>query len=424
MDKKTFLVIDPSGQYVSQANALANKGKNKVFYSVDSERAFPLLQDAAPGKAFEYLEDVPHLWDALIELKDEIDCVANFDSANQDIISALKEHPDFKDKSLFGASLGARIEEDREGFKKIQKKLGMDVGPYHIAHGIDEVEELNKKHGHVFVKVDKFRGTLETKELKDYEEELAKGTFDKLRCKFGPVFKDRQKLIVEEAIEFMSEFGMDVFVNKHGVAPKAVSGIEYAKGPYLGRVGELSKPMQFTIDKLMPLLKALDYRGCFSTEHLLTKDGKNHLIDPCPRGALPLTVGYKKWIKNLDEVVFKIGLNEKVDVDIPFKYLLAIPLCSKDNKEEDTLVKIEKGHEDFIEYGNAYTDDKGRYYVVKGMEVVATIVLAGNDWHKLLEQAKDEMKYVEFQGKEDTEISIVDEFPDLVKKAQDLGIDF
>lgn len=430
MGKKTFLCID-SGQFIEQCNALAMGGKNKVYYFTDSERAFPVLQDAAPGMDFEYLESVPHLFDFLNDHRDEIDCIVNWDSCNQDLIADMRDDPRNKGKSIFGSGLGARIEEDREGFKKILKRLGLDVGKkdgtgegdYVIKYGVQEVEEYLKKHPDIYAKIDKFRGNFETTHLISYKDEMLDGTFTHFRKELGPPFERRQKFILEHAINDAIEIGMDGFINAKGLASKHTWGVEYKKGPYLCTNQELPKPLQETMDKLVPFLKALDYRGCFSTEERVKKE-KHYLIDPTPRGALPLTVGYSKWITNLDEVVYKIGLNEDVEVKMPYKYMLAVPMYSSKGKDEYVRLKVEKKHRENIKFRGCCSDGDGNYYICKGMEGAVVIVLGGDNWKDLLKQAKEEVNYVEFDEKQDFETSIVDDFPKLISEIEDMGIKF
>ena len=438
-DKLTFLCLDPTGIYTTHANALAAKGKNKVYYSTNTDRAFPTLEEFAPGKDFEYLTKEDHPYDLVVEKGDEIDCICCFDSTWQGLIYLFKEiypklYPNHK-ISIFGAGLGARIEEDREGFKKILKRLGLDVGDklnhdqkgkagdYYIAHGIDELEELNKKHGELYIKLDKFRGTFETQKLAKYEDEVIDGTFDQMRIDLGPPFKNSQKFIVECPVKGL-ETGYDIFVNKTGILKKTLWGMEFKKGPYAGTTKPMPPILQNSAERMAKFLKALDYRAPFSTENILTKDGKDFLEDPTPRGPLPLSVGYPVWIKNWDEVVYKIGLNEDVNIDIRSTYVLAVPLYSAEGKESYVRIKIDPAHRKNIQFRGVCGDGKSNYFGIKGYEMMAAIVLEGNDLEKLIEQAKEEVEFAEFEGKQDYQLAILDKFPELISEAKKYNINF
>jgi hypothetical protein len=431
MESKNFLIID-AGQFISQANALSNNGKNKCWYYTSSEKSFPLLEDIAPGRDFEHLERVPYLFDFMTEHKDEIDCICNFDSANQDLISYLRDDPFWSKKSIFGSGLGVRLEDDRVGFKKILAKIGLDVGKengtnegdYKVVHGVNELEEYSKKHPDIYAKIDKYRGTFETTHLEDYKDEILEGTFDEIRHELGPPFKDTQKFIVEHAIGDSVEIGMDGFFGKFGLAESHTWGLEWKKGPYLCTNGKFPKYIENTIKKLSPILNALQYQGCMSTEEKITKAGKDYLIDFCARGALPLTIGYSSWIKNFDEVVYKIGSGEEVKVDMPYRYMLAMPLYSAEGEENYVRIKIDPKHKDKIKYRGVCSDGKGNYWSIKGVENMVAIVLGGDSWKELIEQAKEEVEFVDFEGKEDYQVSILDKFPELIKECEDMGIPF
>jgi hypothetical protein len=422
LDKKTFLVID-SGHFVEQSNSLSNGGKNKVYYWTNSEKAFPILTDIAPGKDFEHLEVVPHLFDFLNEHKKQIDCIVNWDSVNQDLIAYLREDEFWGKKSIFGCGYASRLEEDREGFKKILKKLKLDVGEYAIRYGVDELEKYNKEHSNIFVKIDKMRGTMETTKLEKYADEVIDGMFTHIRHELGQPFVNNQKFIIEHEIKTDIEVGIDCVQNKHGVASKYFWGIEHKKSVYLGTTNPMPKQLKESMNALAPLFRALDYRGCYSSEERITKD-KHYIIDPCPRGALPLTAGYSSWIKNIDEVVYKIGMNEEVEVNIPYKYVLAVPLYSQEGKDDYVRIKIDPKHREFIKYRGVASDGEGHYFAVKGMQNMVAIILGGNDWHELIERAKEEVEFVEFDGKEDFQVNLVDKFPELIKNLEDNGISF
>ena len=141
----TFLCLD-SGSYIDQCNALADGGKNKVFYFCPWQKSFPTYESFAPGVNFEYLEKVTYFFDYV----EKADVIVNFDCVNNDTIKFLRKM--YPKKSILGAGEAEKLELNRWSLKKVIHSVGLPVQKsWHII-GITELEKLLKEQKDIFVK--------------------------------------------------------------------------------------------------------------------------------------------------------------------------------------------------------------------------------------------------------------------------------
>ena len=430
-----FLVID-AGIFTSMANALAMGGLNRVYYHVNwSGDAFPKLQDYSPGTGFEYLIKIKRLYteidfnapDAPTVDEDgiKIDCVVNFDVGRNDEIDDIRRR--YPNLSVVGSGVGEILEEDRVGLKKICKRLGLDVNDYVVKKGIDSLAEYSKSNKDIYAKIDIFRQSMETIHISNFKDAEKDQIFEKLKVEFGPVFSKTVPFLVEKAIPSDVEGGFDGWFNPaNGWMGKCFCGYEIAKGPYLTRVrdyDDLPLPIKKTMDSFIPVLNALDYRGFVSTEEKIMKDGKHYLLDWCSRLLNPGSALYPYAISNWDELNYNIGLNKPCIAKTEFKYYGALPLWSEEGKTQYVHIKVDKGYEKQILFMGVCSDGED-YYSIKGKESMVTLVSGSNSWQDVIEQLKELLDHVSFEGMEKSYASTLDRFPKLIKEGAKLGLDF
>ena len=430
-----FLILD-AGLFVGLSNALSMNGKNKVFYHTSwTGDAFPKLQDSAPGTGYEHIIKIKRLYTEIDfnakeaptvdETGDKIDCVINFDVGRNDEIEDIKKR--YPDLSVCGAGIGEILEEDRVGLKKICKRLGLDVNDYVIKKGIDALSDYSKSNPDIYAKIDIFRQSMETIHIESFEQAEKDQTFEKLKVEFGPVFSKTVPFLVEKAIPSDVEGGFDGWFNPaNGWMGKCSCGYEIAKGPFLTRFRDydtLPKPLKETMDAFIPVLNSLDYRGFVSTEEKIMKDGKHYLLDWCSRLLNPGSALYPFAIKEWDRLNYCIGKNEPFKVETEFKYYGALPLWSEEGKTHYVHIKIDSKHKKNIVFNGVCSDGKD-FYSVKGKEFMVTLVAGSNRWQDVIDQLKELLEAVKFEGLEKSYASMLDRFPNLIKEGNKLGLDF
>lgn len=408
------LVLDSSGQFSEHASALAEGGKNKVYFHTVWEDGEPDFEDYAEGLDFDHLTKVRNI-SPLIK---EADLVASFDVATNDILNIIKtNHPK---KSCFGAGLGERLEHDRWNLKQLIKKVGL---PYQKAvkiKGIDALRKYLQEHKDVYVKIDIWKKNLESFHSKDYRS--VEGELDHLAAELGVPFKNEMHFIVEEAIHTDQEWGFDLIFNGHDYLKPYLYGVELKKIGYGGTLSdELPKPLKEVAEKLKPELQRMDYRGMISME-VKIKDGKPYVLDVCSRGALPLTIGYGEWFSNWPEIVFKVGLKQPVKINCPHKYVAAFPLGSKDNKEEYIPVTVKEGHRKNIKFWRPCKLGN-EYFSVKGSEFAVVILGWGKTIDEAFKMIEREAEFVEFPGME-KEFGSLKKIKEITAAGKSEGISF
>src|ERR1700733_6118307 len=114
---------------------------------------------------------------------------------------------DFKKRGIpvFGSVFAEKLEHDRLLIKETLKELGLPVGPYTIAHGLDELEQILRNSKGCYVK-NCLRGNGETWKHKDWR--LSKRQLIKLRHKMG-LYENRETYVIDEELECLIEIGYD-----------------------------------------------------------------------------------------------------------------------------------------------------------------------------------------------------------------------
>ena len=412
-----FLVYD-FGLYMTQANALADGGKNRVKYFTPWAGRDPHYKDYIIGKGFEYLEKELYFepW------KKWADVIVFFDVSGNSICHDLREQYGDK-KSIWGCGKAELLENDRVLFKEWCKELGLDVNKYVVVKGVTELKkELKKSNGNRYVKVQIFRGDVETFFCEDYDS--GESIIDQEIIPHLGVDKEDFEFIVEEPIDKVAEPGADIFFNKHGVLG-GFYGYEVDKALYIGKRidDELPEPLQETLDAFTPLLVKLGYAGALSTEEVFSADGKHIWIDACQRIPNPLGAlyGCNKVISNWPEFVAGVGRNEYIRPEINFKYVGAFPVSSCYAK--DSYVKVDIKDEDKVKYQICCAKEK----IVKsvpGWEVVGVLLGWGNTVDEVINMLKENAEYIKGHGVDTSPVNAIDNVKEVIEKGKKVGINF
>lgn len=408
-----YLVID-SGLYTELANALT-VGGNTVWYYTYFGSAFPSHKEYAPGDNFEKLTKVKYFWDYV----DKADCIVNFDVSSNDMINWLRKK--YPEKSIFGAGLGERLENDRLGFKTWCKTLGLPVIPYKVIKGMTALRKYLEANPKKVVKINIFRADFESLKVNDYLS--VKEVLNNRQDMLG-IYAEEIDFIVEDMVECKVEAGYDGFFNGTEYGHLSI-GYEVDKNLYLGRVGgDVPDILMETLDAFQPLFQRMNYRGCISTEERVVSKNEHYFIDPCMRGPLPLGVLYSRFIDNWPEVVYNIGRGEPFEIQCKQKYVGAFAFSTRNSLESYTLVQIKKGYRDDFRFNMACQDKDGNYYVVKGSETSVVVVAGGDSPEEVVESLKKKSENVSAYGLEKDDIKAIDNVYKTIEDGEKLGIEF
>lgn len=297
----TCLVFD-QGLFFEQAVTLAKTYK-KVYYCVPWQSSFPRMNLGLIGYGFEDegVEIVESIFGPHFESID----LFFFPDLN---FGPLQEHLVSLGKTVWGGRSGECLETNRQGLKKILTALDLPVGGFEVVKGIDSLRIYLKEHENVFVKINKWRGQMETFRSANYDEVMPK--LDQIEYELG-AFKNLLEFIVEDELPDKVEWGCDFWAitGDDGVCrypDKIFSAIEIKDKGAICRYAPYSsfpEPLTRVTERLKPVLAAYGYRGFFSTELRIGEDHEPYFIDACMRSPSPpneaVQIGYLNFAECL-----------------------------------------------------------------------------------------------------------------------------
>lgn len=414
----SFLCFD-FGQFPELCNALAAKGKNKVYYYTSWPSAYPKYQDYVTGKNFEYLIKVEEFMD-FVDLAKKVDVIVFPDVYNNGLAALLRE----SGLKVFGSGRGEILENQRGKLKKILKTVGLQVKPWTEIKGVHALKDYLLKNPDKFVKIDRYRGDLESFHAKDMDAVTL--LIDELETVYGP-FQDDFKFIVEDPIHTDLEYGVDTFFDGNDYVKPFSLGIEFQKSCYIGHfVDTLPAPLQETMDKMKVALRKMDYRGPLSTEEKIVSLKEHYLLDWCSRFFSPGSLLYTEAIRNFPEVVKAVANKQHTRLDVKEKYWGAVPFTSE-RAMAGKWVKLNvdprfRGNVKFYKVASA----GGKYYAVKGQDenVVFVIVAGGNSVDEVIKKLKYYADKADCMGINKDVIGDLDIIKEIIAKGTKAGIIF
>lgn len=409
-----ILAIDLQGIYVEQCASLSNGGKNTVRYYTSWE-ASQKFEDYAPGMGFDGLEKVLFV----AEHYEWADVIFAPDVTGQDTIAFLRKI--YPNKSIWGCGMALKLEQDRWGLKKVLRDIDIKTSESEKIKGVTKLREHLKLNKDKFIKINVFRGSMESFYSKDYAS--VEMLLDELDAAFGPM-KEKYEFIVESAVHTDVEIGADLIFTGSDYLKPYIYGYEVSKMMYFGRVTEeLPFVLKDGMDKLKPILKKLDYRACISTEIKCIDKKTSYFLDITCRLPNPLCAIYNQYIENWTDVVNAVGLKKDIRLKIKYKYFGSLPLNSYHNKDYWLKIDVDDKDRDHIKFYCISKND-GKYYSVRGTEKAAIIVYAGNTVDEVIEGLKKYSKKVNAFGLDTEGIDGIDRIKDIIKNGKALGINF
>ena len=370
---KSILVI--GNGYEVEIVAAMGKVFKKAYYYTPWQHASPKFQSYAHGLGFEGIEKVLHPFDYI----DKVDIIAFFDIGYGDMAAYLRNHG----YTVFGAGKGEKLEERRFDFRQIQHRIGLPTQGTVNLKGTKALREFLKQNGDRYVKLDIFRGNIESFYSKNYDS--VEMLLDEIDSAFGPM-KEEYEFLVEESVESKIESGMDTHYSAPvGWIEPTLYGIEWSKNAYIGSFNQQLPDFHLnTKDKLGKVMKGLDYRGPISTEEKDIGGGLSVIIDITARLPFTFSAGYPDWILNYPEVVWKVARGEKVTIEPVDKFVGCIPL--ETTHLDDKWVKLDfdaKLRKEGVKNGRVRlamaSCVDGKYFAIPGMPVAYNLVAWGPD---------------------------------------------
>jgi len=412
----TCLVYD-NGLFLSQAIKLAETYK-KVYYYCPHESAFPTMNLSYIGYGYDEIEIVHSVFGSHM---DEADLVYFPDV----YAGELQEHLVNKlGKAVWGARLGDCMELSRDGMKSIMEALDLPVGKWWKIKGMDNLRAFLKDNNDVYVKINKWRGCMET--FHSYNYDYIEPKLDELEYKLGPL-KYVIEFIVEANLKDKVEWGSDGWVIDGEYPSKQISGIEVKDKAYCGvfkDVKDIPAPLLEFNNRMKPVYKAYGWRGYVSTEIRIGDDHKGYQIDLCARAGSPPSELYQNFYTNLAECVWYGANGIIIEPTTDFSHGCEILVHSTWADKNWMPVLIPEDIRDKVKLRNSMKIKGVEYCAPQstGLPEIGAVVGLGNTLEEAIQDAVETGQRIKGHYIEIPE-SAADEAREEIKKLKDIGLD-
>jgi len=388
VEKVTACVVD-YGTFLSLAEKLAETVKTCYYHSPFEVE----YQDVRSCVLGEGLDRVKRL-DDLLDHIDEIDLFVFPDIG----FGALQRHLKSLGKAVWGHAGADELELYRDLFLDTLKEVGLPTVHSEKIVGLTKLANYLKKNDNKWIKVDRFRGNMET-----WKHEKSWGpterTLDSLAVVFGGA-KEHVTFIVQDDIKSDFEVGYDGWSIDGKFPPSSFQGYEKKNELYLGSVlsaDELPEEITAVNDALAPILANYGYRNWWATE-IRVKDGIPYFIDPTPR--MPGQTGEHQLesITNFADIIWQGANGIIVKPKYAWKFAseatLHYDMNTKDSaiNDEWKSLEIPKAALRWLKMYHYCKFDGLYHFVAEGTDEVG-VVIGGGD--SIQDAIKDLAKHLE-----------------------------
>lgn len=374
---KTVMIID-DGYQIELAKRLSKTFGKVLYFCEWRSNGYPDVKDWLIGQNIKDIEAIDNIFDYV----NETDLFV-FTHILQGDLQVFLER---MGKQVYGARKAEILEIDRSYTKELLMNLGLPVADYEIIIGTEDLHRYLEKHNDNWIKIDaKFRGLFETMHNNRYE--LTESWIDMIEEKLGSM-GDSFEFMVDENIPGGIEIGGE-FICTNGLWQMSnLFGIECKNKGYIGRILPREKaPKVITniTDKLSPIFKEFNYKGNYSDEIRVTKDGKGYLIDPTCRFPVPPGYLMQHLYKNFDEIIYRCSLGQVTEPDFDHEFGCELLIYSKHNEHNFLPIYIPEQYRENV-YLNQYTM-KGDVPFICPNGFVGSVCTSADDIEDAIEEA-------------------------------------
>jgi hypothetical protein len=350
---KTAIVYDRGGLYLYCAEKLAEKYGKVMYYLADAD-AYPTSQKHTIGMGIPKVKRIHDFWKHI----DKADIVYFWDCYDGELQHWLRS----QGKTVFGSGRGEQVEIDKVMFLETLEKLKLPCPKTYLAEGIDDLTQyLEANDGETMWLKNLHRGDFETRKFKSMAQ--IKPFLDDLRKRIGTA-SDTMEVLVQHKIDAECEAGYDGFQVDGQFTNNCIVGYEMKDKGFVGKVfSETPEIIKGINDAFSDTFKRLGYRGNYSTEIRITKDGQPYYIDatcrvPSPPGEL-LCELYDNWA----EATWDIATGTVPELKPKAQYGAEIILTSDWYDQHELHVTFPKEIAQYVKLKN-HTRRDGEYYCV------------------------------------------------------------
>lgn len=410
----TICVID-NGLFIPVAQRIA-KGVKRVLYHSPWEEGFPTINKCIVGDGFSDIERCDDFWG----IKNEIDCFVFPDIQHHSLQLELES----QGFPVWGSRNGDSLEIDREKFHKVLGKVGLEVPKFIVVTGITELRTHLIDQTDKWIKISKYRGSLETFHWRDFEND--DGMLDYLSVRFG-ASKEIIPFMVFDNIETDLEIGGDTYCVDGEFPSIMLHGDEAKDAGYLAAVTQredMPEQIKEVLEAFSGELKKYRYRNSWSME-LRVKGDKFYYIDPCCRSSLPATGSQLNLWGNYPDIIWYGANGYLIDPEPTARFSAEAIVSCKSEKHMWKKMVIPKGLEDALKLSNCCEIDGAVCFPREegnAQDEVGWMVATGDTIEETVETLKEYEKMLPdgVSAKTDSIALLLKE----VKQAEKQGIEF
>lgn len=389
---------------------------SKVYYSTPTEKGFPEINDFVLGDGIKNIHRLDDYFSPSVF--EEIDLFV----FPYILYGGLQEHLEECGKAVWGSRQAYELETMKGKFYDMLKEVGLEVPPHEKIVGLTNLRLYLKENDNVFVKISRFRGTMDTWKHRTYAQSLS--YLDMLACKLGP-FQDLVTFYVLDEIKTEIEGGIDTYCVDGQWPGEVVLGYEKKNEVYLATVKPMKEvPEVFTNvnDALSPVLESYRYRNFFSTE-VRVKGETSYFIDPTCRTASPAGEEMLDLFGNLGDIFWRGAHGELVEPDITARFAGEAYLHWTGEKEEWRCIPIPEDLRDRVKIYSAADVDGIMYCPPGDSDIVGCVVAIGDSPSAIIDSIKESREAI---GDAPVEINLASfaELVDQIETAEGKGIPF
>ena len=342
----TVAFVDHQGLYYALARKLATFYK-RVLYWDPSEDPFETFNEAMIGETFPEDERFERIDDLFLHKK-ECDFFIFPDSNIKAV--GLQLELESQSYPVWGPGRGTYLEQSRELFIKTLKDNGFQVPRYERLVGVDRLRDYLKDKEDQIVKVSRFRGTMETKRWRSWDEDEA--WLDMMAVKLGGC-KNLLPFLVFESIETDIELGADTYCVRGQMPSHMLDGYEAKDKGYFAALkpaADLPPQTQAVMEAFAPILGDAGATTFWSVE-IRVKGDDFYFIDATPRIPLPASASQMELYSNLGTIFAAGAQGELVQPESVAKFSAECVLTLDCKGPQWPSIRVPKAIEQWVKLG-------------------------------------------------------------------------
>ena len=384
LNSKTAIVYD-RGLYLFMAEKLAETYK-KVYYYMPQSEPYPSRKTKDIGTGLK-VERIYNFWKYI----DKADLIVFPDCYDGEFQHWLRE----KGYCVFGNGRGEKLEMDKVFFLESLEEVDLPVSRTYRAEGIDDlIQYLEKQDGERWLKTSYYRGDFETKKFKNMAQ--IKPWINHLRGRIGTSDKDIE-ILVQDPIDSEIEVGYDGFCVDGKYTNNCIVGFEVKdKGLVASIQSTPPEIVEYVNEKVSGVFEELGYRGHFSTEIRVTKEGLPYFIDPTCRLPSPPSELMTEIYENYAEIIWEVA-NGRVPVPKAKKaYGAELILTSESAEDMPLCVTMPKDIRQFVKLKNHMREGDCFYCLPNGnAQFIGAVVALGDTKEEAMKLVMEYAKKIE-----------------------------